>query len=643
MPEKYRITTEDGVYEVTVGDDARAGSIPPPPIMGGDPVREAAGKAWNWANKGLIDRSAIVRAMTGLTPEQLDEKLSAFEGESPTHAALREFARGSIQDTAGVASGLTSPLGIGTLGAGVVAQAPGAIGTAARAATGAAGVGFAGKGAADIAQAGTKNTPEAWQQRLQGGSMIAGGAAGAVGSASKFLNKGMVKPRLNPKESKAVAYAEGEGVPMDLGTRSGNKMIQSAEGILQNVPGSAGYAAKVKSAQETALAGLGERLANRVSPRPVTPEMAGASVRSKLEANIAQFKHHADVAYGKLRQIESDPASLRRVQVGKGRVPDGTVTFDPDAPVFKDIPLAVDMRGVKQALQPIYERMKAQMPIAQQQASPGLKAMENLVNGDDFLPASVADANLGAIKSIAREAPSADLRNVSQGLAARAISELEAQVQQAVRSAGPGAVSALRRGRILTRGKWETAETLKALREEPVQLFNQLTYSKDAGITMLRDVAKRSPAEMPKIGRAYIEGLLDTATQEGGFAKAPTIYNKWANLGPATKKMLFRNPQLIENLDDFFLAAKKIAENPNPSRSAYVASLQGTGVLLATSPSTGGSMILSNAALARLLYNPTSAKMLMSGLQMRQSSPLAPAIGAALARAADVAPEQNKK
>ena len=41
------------------------------------------------------------------------------------------------------------------------------------------GTAFGAKGVHDIYSAGTENTPEAWQQRLQGGAMIAGGAASA--------------------------------------------------------------------------------------------------------------------------------------------------------------------------------------------------------------------------------------------------------------------------------------------------------------------------------------------------------------------------------------------------------------------------------------------------------------------------------
>mgnify|MGYP001611897961 FL=1 len=117
--------------------------------------------------------------------------------QGPAKAALQKFVRGAVADTASMAAGFTSPLSVATVGAGAATKIPGAIGTVAKAVTGTAGAGFGGKGALDIAEAGTETTPEAWQQRLQGGAMVAGGAAG-VGNVARVLAPPMQKfaPRL---------------------------------------------------------------------------------------------------------------------------------------------------------------------------------------------------------------------------------------------------------------------------------------------------------------------------------------------------------------------------------------------------------------------------------------------------------------
>jgi hypothetical protein len=55
-------------------------------------------KGWDWLSKGLISRDTMVGAISGMTPDQLDRAMSSYAGETPTHAAIREFTRGAIQD-----------------------------------------------------------------------------------------------------------------------------------------------------------------------------------------------------------------------------------------------------------------------------------------------------------------------------------------------------------------------------------------------------------------------------------------------------------------------------------------------------------------------------------------------------------------
>jgi hypothetical protein len=383
---------------------------------------------------------------------------------------------------------------------------------------------------------------------------------------------------------------------------------------------------------------------------------------------------------------------------------------DRSVAVTKDVRLPVDMRTVKTALQPIYDRLKQTMPIAQQQASPGLKAIQNIMEGEDYLPASVADQNLSAIKSIAR-ADNPNLRSVAQGTAAAAVKRLEYAVQAAVSQGGPEATAALQTGRAATKAKYAVADVLDQLKDEPVQTFNRLTAPKDANIdllrsvaqnapnqvkslghayaqqlmdtasgegfkqsgtvlnqwnnlgsatkkllfdpqttaklndffsstnrfksilgnepvatfraltapkdaniNLLRDAAQHSPDAMPEVGRAFVENLLDTATEQGGFDKAGTVLNRWNALGPETRKILFRDPAVADRLDNFFLLAKKVGEVANPSKTAYVAQLVPTGILLATNPAGGAGLLLGNAAVSRLLFSPAGSKLLTRAL-----------------------------
>lgn len=152
-------------------------------------------RAWHWLNKPVADNllpegmstKDVIRsvAFTNLFHEpyvpgtnDFDTKAQQHFGHSPTKDAVKTFISGTVKDASDLVAGQTSPIGIATMAGGALTKAPGAVGTLARIGTGAASAGFAGKGAADVIGAGTENTPEAWQQRLQGGAMVAGGAAG---------------------------------------------------------------------------------------------------------------------------------------------------------------------------------------------------------------------------------------------------------------------------------------------------------------------------------------------------------------------------------------------------------------------------------------------------------------------------------
>ena len=262
--------------------------------------------------------------------------------------------------------------------------------------------------------------------------------------------------------------------------------------------------------------------------------------------------------------------------------------------------MPVDLRAAKVALRPIYERITRQRPVAEQRASAGLKAIQNILDSPDYLPASVADADLSAIKELART--SDGFRNVSQGVAAQAVKQLHAAVDAAVAKAVPEAVKALAEGRQMTVAKFGARDVLKGVREEPVQAYKQMTYANDAGVNKLREVASLAPAELPKVGRAFMEDLINTATAEGGFARSQGLYTKWQALGPQTKAALFRDPALVQDIDRFFLLAKKIGENPNPSGTA--------GVLTALNATSAPAMV----ALSELFYSRSGGTCLTQGI-----------------------------
>lgn len=345
---------------------------------------------------------------------------------------------------------------------------------------------------------------------------------------------------------------------------------------------------EAQAAQDAALAQKGQEVAQAVSSTAATPETAGAGTASALQATEKAHGAAANDAYSRLREIENDPANLKQVQVGTKENPEldklaNTLTgkgitdlspedaqkvrnvaknfgVNPDAtPVTQDLALPVDMRPVKTSLQPVYDELKRTMPIAQQQASRGLKAIENIINGDDHVSASTADTNLGAVKAIEREAPN----DKTTFLARKAIDAFSPAVDAAISGAGTDATDALAQGRALTKAKYATRDTFEQLPTEPVQIYRTLTAPGDANISLLRDVKAKAPQSIPAVGRAMVQGLMDEA-QSSGVSRAASA---WDKIGDATKLELLGTPDKVAMVDKYFETAKDLGSSPIPAGS----------------------------------------------------------------------------
>jgi len=469
---------------------------------------------------------------------------------------------------------------------------------------------------------------------------VAGGlgqATGLIGMAAapevvksvpgiKVLPKMVTK---NPVEAAAVDYGLREGIPVDAATATGNPLVRAGQAVVErtSVPGSFISQAARKS-QVDALQSTGGRLANRAYWRPTSAEGAGKAVSTKLKTNIETKATEAKAAYTDFESKANMPRNVQTVQTGTRQVNTGVLDANGNPiiqtqAITKDIALPIDMRPIKTALEPIYDEMMKTMPETRKQASPGLVAIKNVLDSDDMVSASTAEKNLGALKKDAGYDMLPGTRNRSQGMAAQAVRELQDQIDSVVGNAGPDILDALKAGRKLTREKHSAISILDDLKEEPVRAFNQATLAKDAGIEYLRELNKQAPQEMAKIGRAYLENLLTRATAEGDFGRTQGIWSSWQNLGKQTKRIIYKDPRLIEDLDNFFLLAKKIAENPNPSGTAYTAAVTAAGTMAITNPVTMAVTQISGGVLAKMLHSPKAVRALMNGMKIQVSSKLA--------------------
>jgi hypothetical protein len=321
-----------------------------------------------------------------------------------------------------------------------------------------------------------------------------------------------------------------------------------------------------------------------------------ATVRAALDVARERFKGSREVSKPEL------PPSAMDVPT---RLEAGRVTSE-------EMGFPVDLSNAKKVLQPLYDQMQRQMPVAQQQQSAGLKAIENILESRDTGPLSQVDRDLSAIKDIARK---------HGGLAKEAVRVLDDAVRQAAANGGPDVLQTLEQGRRATIAKVGTQELIDALpggfHDEPMKVFNAATAPNNAGLNFLRTLAQDTPAALPQIARAKLEQLMAMGPDKAA--------GEWGKLGPETKQLLYPDTGQLGRLEQFFLLGKKLAENPNRSGSGYTVWQGGELYALGASPATAIPFSVGATGLSYLLHSPATLEALNRAmtLSLRPSATVA--------------------
>lgn len=364
---------------------------------------------------------------------------------------------------------------------------------------------------------------------------------------------------------------------MDASGYSAGKLVNEGNGSSTYSRGSGG--AKV---YEDITHGLGSTPPRSDVQREIEEFLGGGKETAAVKAALDVAKSRYMGRTQNLSTPELPPSAMSHPT----RLEAGRVTSE-------EMGLPVDLTVAKAALKPLHDQMMRQMPITQQQANPGLKAIQNILEGPDMAPLLQVDRDLSAIKAIARE---------HQGLGKVAVSRLESAVQRAAANGSPEVARALTTGREAVKARVSTQDLIDALPggklEEPVAVFKHATAPQDAGIELLRAVQQHTPQAVPQIARAKLDHMLSSATERDRFDHADRLFSDWQKLGSETKKTLFPQPGQTQALDHFFLLAKRLAENPNPSGTAHVSKALDLVYSIGTYP------------LAKLLYTPRGVRAL---------------------------------
>jgi hypothetical protein len=388
-------------------------------------------------------------------------------------------------------------------------------------------------------------------------------------------------------------------------------------GDLEHVPGTGGAGAKV---YHDIVQIAGSKKTRAAVQGDIEDYLAGGKETPIVKAAIEVAKQRAKGSYT-VGKPEFGPSAMdvpTRLEQG---------------PRFEAMGLPAFIGDAKEALRPLEREMSRRLPLTQQQANPGLHAIRQILEGPDWVPLADADRDLSALKTLARE---------QGGLAKRAVAEYGKAVTKASEAGSPEVAQSLNAGRAATVAKYKTLDVLGDVlktNEEPVQAFRRLTAPKDTNINLLRRVQQQAPAAMKDLGRAYLEDLMSQATAEGSFDKSARLSAEWNKLGSQTKQALF--PGMVDDLDRFFLLAKRLNFNPNPSGSGHIVSLGAQGASLVASPVYGLLSQLGGAGLSALLHSKTGVKLLTNGLSLTVGKAPAAAQAAAAARIVATAREMG--
>jgi hypothetical protein len=432
-------------------------------------------------------------------------------------------------------------------------------------------------------------------------------------------------------------FAAKRNIPLSAADVSDNAFIKGGQQVASATLGGSMVATPARAAQSGQMRRVAGELMDEVAPTGASRADAGRSLQSSLEGRKGALEQSARIQYGELDKLEKLPKNQSNVQVGTREVKSGVIDANGN-PVVTQVPITekmafpTDVRPLKEWAQPILDKLKQRYNPADPESAKNIgqqmKSLQSIVDGPDYKPASVAEKDLSAVKALRRNA---DVETEATMRGAQELDMLQQSIDDAV-SKDPAAIKALQSGRAKWAAKSEVEEIIGKLREEPAQAFEQTSWRKDNGIEFLKRMQKEVPGEMKNLGRAWLEDTFAKSMAEDGLSGGKGLLAKWESLGPETKLVLFDNPAMVKNLDDFFRLAKRIDSPLNTSGTA-AATAAGRAIDLVTGGAVFNDGIIpailgqaGTAGITALMYSPKFVSKLNKGLALPVKSPARAAI-----------------
>lgn len=433
-------------------------------------------------------------------------------------------------------------------------------------------------------------------------AVLEGTAAALRAPAVWALEKGLSSMPRQLSE-RAIALAEKYGIPLTQGMKGGSKTVQAVEKTLGHSVAPDLYEPILEAGQK----GMSKGATDLSSGFSTDAFAAGDAAVGRLRGRALQLDAASRGAYDDLAAFTEQDAKTAGTDV---------VSREKGLPVEAER-YPVDLTGFQRKLAPLYNFIREELPALQRDSDPSLVYLRGLMESGPKMNAAQVEEYLSKFKELSRGSKIPELRDKAQGLAARAIAELQPEIDRAV-SVNPDALLALQFARKTWRERSRVFDLIDSLSGDVTGKTGQVTAAQrllrpaDASYPMIQDVLEVAPEAAEDLGKAYMAKVFKKA--EGGeFTSPKEAQNLWNQIGKRTKAALY-TPEHIEDVNAFLELARRVNENPNPSGTGIVSALLKLGILV-TNPLHGGAALALGRKAAQLLYNPEGAAALREALQ----------------------------
>lgn len=262
-------------------------------------------------------------------------------------------------------------------------------------------------------------------------------------------------------------------------------------------------------------------------------------------------------AWNSFRGIVNAPENAVEVQVGTKDVTTragiaGTETTK-TVPIIEKVNSPVDLRGMKEAIRPILERLRSMSQTARAGNAPGYNALADFLDRPDYISADDAQKEISSLGKIAFRKDFPAMTEAGPALVKKIRELMNAALDQ---TAGKvGAKDALAQARAATVERFgtfgtKTAQAAAGKAERPI-----LAMLRDGNVIEIQSLIKQTGGEeLPAIRRALGDQLTKKATDATGRIDPEKWATLWKGLGDELKTTVF-TPEQIAAFDKTAAAA----------------------------------------------------------------------------------------